>query len=148
MITILTLASATASGVTPRCCSIIRAVLEYAGHKSAPNAFMALTQNRERTAIMVEHSIAHKQVFKSIDPELAKDRFSYDPETGNLIWKNCKSASTSARLRGKVAGHIHTCTVGKKYIQVRVNDVLHYAHRIIWEISQNYHPNHGLERPL
>lgn len=116
----------------PKCCSIDEIMLRHTGHKGAANTNMALTQNRGRIAIMADCNITQKQVFKSIDPAIAKDRFSYDAESGNLIWKNCKNVSTTTRLRGKIAGHIHTCTVGKKYIQVRVNDVLHYAHRIIW----------------
>lgn len=68
------------------------------------------------------------QVFKSLDPDYARQRFEYDPATGHLIWKPARCS----RVAGKVAGHRHTCTVGKTYIQVRVDDVLHYAHRIVW----------------
>lgn len=71
------------------------------------------------------------QSFKSIDPTLAKARFSYDPETGHLIWKHVEGTRKS-KVIGKPAGHVHTCTVGKKYVQVRIDGVLHYAHRIIW----------------
>lgn len=81
---------------------------------------------------MADSGTTPKQVFKSIDPNVAKARFDYDAETGNLIWKPHDRAQTTSRFAGKVAGHIHTCTVGKKYIQVRVNNQLHYAHRIVW----------------
>lgn len=77
------------------------------------------------------------QVFASIDPALAHKTLSYDPENGDLRWLPRSGAggphvSFNSRFAGKVAGHKHTCTVGKTYIQVRVAGRLHYAHRIAW----------------
>ena len=38
----------------------------------------------------------------------------------------------NTRRAGKLVGHKHVCTVGKTYIQVRIDGTLHYAHRIVW----------------
>jgi len=80
--------------------------------------------------------------FKSIDPDLARSVFEYDPQNGNLIWKPRNGMpQRNARVAGKVAGCRHVCTVGKAYIQVRVDKILHYAHRIVWVM------HHGLIAP-
>lgn len=74
-----------------------------------------------------------KNNFKSVNPDRAKELLIYDTDTGNLIWRpRDYPLNFNKRFSGKIAGHTHTCTVGKKYIQVRVDNVLHYAHRIIW----------------
>lgn len=74
-----------------------------------------------------------KNNFKSIDPNRAHELLSYDPESGALAWKAREGNKTfNTRFAGKEAGHRHKCTVGKTYIQVRVDDRLHYAHRIAW----------------
>jgi hypothetical protein len=88
------------------------------------------------------------QIFKPIDRDLALDSFDYDPQTGFLTWKvrprwrfvsdrACKCANNVA---GKRAGHVHTCTVGKRYVQVRVERALHYAHRIAWTMAHGEIP--------
>jgi hypothetical protein len=75
------------------------------------------------------------QTFASIDPSLAQECFIYDQHSGFLTWRvrpGQKMKARNTRWAGKIAGHEHTCTVGKKYIQVRVNNAMHYAHRIAW----------------
>jgi hypothetical protein len=41
----------------------------------------------------------------------------------------------NTRFAGKEAGHRHVCTVGKTYLQVRIDGALHYAHRIAWVLT-------------
>lgn len=77
------------------------------------------------------------QVFASIAPDLAHEALSYDEGTGLLRWRERVGTSGpvrsfNSRFAGKAAGHRHTCTVGKTYVQVRVAGHLHYAHRIAW----------------
>lgn len=84
------------------------------------------------------------QKFSSLSNAEAKQRFRYDPDTGNLIWRSRPKEQFRSlgswkawhtRWGGKPAGHRHTCTVGKTYIQVRVGGRLYYAHRIVWAMN-------------
>lgn len=68
--------------------------------------------------------------------------FTYDPETGNLVWKERPShmsknlrahAAWNANYAGKVAGHAQGAGAGSA-IYVRVHSKMHRAHRIIWEM--------------
>lgn len=103
------------------------------GPKRCVNIAPALTTNERARFTMATYPRNSTYGFKSIDPDLARSVFIYDPETGNLIWKPREGMpQRNAAVAGKVAGHRHICTVGKAYIQVRVDRVLHYAHRIIW----------------
>jgi hypothetical protein len=75
--------------------------------------------------------------FASIDRDLALSVFDYEPESGRLVWKarnvdDPRWNGRNLRVAGKEAGHRHTCTVGKTYLQVRVDNKMHYAHRIAW----------------
>lgn len=81
--------------------------------------------------------------YRKVPLDLALSSLSFDPEAGLLRWKErprdqFKSdgawRAANTRYAGKVAGHPHTCTVGKTYIQVRLGGMLYYAHRIIWTI--------------
>jgi hypothetical protein len=81
------------------------------------------------------------QKFASPDPDLVARTFDYDTMTGALIWKwrprdmfksDLAWTGINKRYTGKRAGHTHTCTVGKKYVQVWFCGRLHYAHRIVW----------------
>jgi len=75
------------------------------------------------------------QKFHQIDHVFVRNAFVYDPETGSLRW-------AEGRVRaGKEAGHVHTCTVGKKYVQVRCDRRLAYAHRIIWTMVMGEIPD-------
>lgn len=87
-----------------------------------------------------------RQRFKSIDPALAHACFTYDPGSGSLKWKVRRDVGkgVNGRFAGKEAGHRHTCTVGKTYIQVRVRGELHYAHRIAWVMMRGPIPD-GME---
>ena len=68
--------------------------------------------------------------------------FSYNPESGNLVWKHrpehlFKSkrafAAWNANYEGKVAGHNQPAGAGSARY-VRVWNKMHRAHRIIWEM--------------
>lgn len=74
-----------------------------------------------------------KNNFKSADPTRANALLDYDAESGRLTWKKREGDKRfNSRFGDKEAGHRHTCTVGKTYIQVRLDGRLHYAHRLAW----------------
>lgn len=86
------------------------------------------------------------QKFSSIDPSVASALFTYEPDSGFLRWRHREGsgagiASANKRFAGRVAGHRHTCTVGKTYVQVRAAGRLHYAHRIIWVMHNGLIPD-------
>jgi hypothetical protein len=84
-----------------------------------------------------------RQGFKNIDPEVARSLLDYDPDTGLLIWRERDDVPhfVNTRFAGKVAGCRHVCTVGKAYIQVRIRDRLHHAHRVIWSMVHGEIPD-------
>lgn len=90
------------------------------------------TMRRNRT--MADAPTTPKRDFRSMSRSDALRYFDFDPEEGNLIWRRdeTKCPQWNGKYPGKVAGHVHTCTVGKQYVQVRQHRVLYYAHRIIW----------------
>lgn len=53
-----------------------------------------------------------------------RDLFSYEPDTGRLIWKNCSRAYRN----GSEAGVIND----RGYRYVRIDRVMYLAHRLIW----------------
>lgn len=87
--------------------------------------------------------------FKSLDPDYARSCFDYDAETGILRWK-CRpvshfasepvSRTWNSRFAGKITGCKHTCTVGKSYLQVRLDRLCYYAHRIAWVLTHGTIP--------
>lgn len=54
-------------------------------------------------------------------------RFSYTPETGELVWKYCP---TKPKLVGSVAGSLHR----SGYLNVNIGQRSYRVHRIIWLI--------------
>lgn len=73
---------------------------------------------------------------EKITAEMARELFSYDPETGILRWK----VSRPGRKAGAEAG---THTYG--YIQVEVNYRFYRAHRIIWLMQTGEWPAHQID---
>lgn len=63
---------------------------------------------------------------KSITIERLRELLSYDPETGALTWLK----RTSNRIRVGDAAGTHNKTLG--YLQVSVDGVRTYAHRLAW----------------
>jgi len=81
------------------------------------------------------------QKFKCLSKKYANRRFFYDEERGHLYWRSRPDSefkypmyrkTWNTRFADQLAGHKHTCTVGKTYIQLRVDYKLYYAHRIVW----------------
>lgn len=91
---------------------------------------------------MADSTDSPKTNFRSIDREQALSLFDYDAESGWLIWRHRDDVrkNINTRRAGRRAGHVHTCTVGKQYIQVRVCGKMIYAHRIIWVICHGEIP--------
>ena len=56
------------------------------------------------------------------------DRFTYNPESGELIWKN-------GRCKGKAAGFNQN-----GYRLIRLSGVTYYAHRLIWKMVKGADP--------
>jgi hypothetical protein len=70
---------------------------------------------------------------KVVDIDLARDRFNYDPETGEITWKN----SLRGGMNGKPAG-----SPGRKgRIRIVINKKGFYAHRIAWAIYYGENPS-------
>lgn len=61
------------------------------------------------------------------------DKLSYDPETGDLRWKNCRS---NIRQNGALAG----CTRKDGYKVVRLGNTLFLVHRVIWRMMTGEWP--------
>lgn len=70
------------------------------------------------------------------------DYFTYDAETGNLIWK-IRSDTTpqwNGRYSGKIAGHSQGVGAGTA-VYVRVHNKMYRAHRIVWEMRHGPIPS-------
>lgn len=70
-----------------------------------------------------------------ITAEEARELLDYDPDTGVLIWKHKVEVTREDRIfnkrfAGKEAGYKDE----RAYIQVRIDGVIYYAHRLIWLI--------------
>jgi hypothetical protein len=61
----------------------------------------------------------------SLTREFLRSVFDYNSETGDLVWKKNRGNN---KVKGKIAGY----TNKDGYILIRVNDKLHYAHRLVW----------------
>lgn len=85
----------------------------------------------------------HMKNVKDLSTECANKLFRYDRNTGQLRWRlrHDVPEGVNRRFVGQIAGSRHTCTAGKSYIQVRVNNRLYYAHRIIWVINNGEIPD-------
>lgn len=73
-------------------------------------------------------------------PERLRDLLDYDPDTGVLTWKartgRCAGSFNHQRA-GRPAGTLRT----DGYIAVKVDDVIHAAHRIIWAMVHEEWPD-------
>jgi hypothetical protein len=75
---------------------------------------------------------------RSITLEVLKSKLSYSPETGEFRWID--NFSSRAR-KGAVAG-----TIGLHgYVHIRVNGVIHKAHRLAWLYEYGSHPTENLD---
>lgn len=74
----------------------------------------------------------------SLTPSRAKERLSYDPETGEIRWR------THVRKQeiGQLAGGIDHST---GYLRIRVDDVLYYGHRLAWLLQTGEWPIHQID---
>lgn len=72
---------------------------------------------------------------KPIDYALASSKVAYNPETGDLIWKDTRQRG----MNGKIAGH-----KGKKYVEIRIGETLILGHRLAWLLHYGEYPPKGL----
>ena len=89
-----------------------------------------------------------RQAMKPHSPlmvEYLRECFSYDPETGVLIWRRrppehfaTKRACTTWNVccSNKQAGHIN----GLGYREIRLNGAIYRAHRLIWKLVTGEEP--------
>ena len=83
-----------------------------------------------------------QQKFSAPKRDRALAAFDYNTDTGELTWRpHWGRPEVNKRFGGKVAGHVHTCTAGTRYIQVRLDEKLYYAHRIVWVICNGPIPD-------
>jgi hypothetical protein len=61
-----------------------------------------------------------------ITPEYVRELLDYDPETGELTWRETKSGRTS-----KIAGTVQPCHNGYRR-KVVIDYGMYMAHRVIW----------------
>lgn len=80
-----------------------------------------------------------------------KECFSYDNNTGQLIWKErpahhfssiCRLKAVNSRFAGKVAGHYHS---RNGYLEIRIDDKLYKGHRIIYKLVKEEEPEGMLD---
>ena len=72
-------------------------------------------------------------------PERVRELLDYDPDTGMLTWKRRtgRNASTFNKQRaGRVAGTLRS----DGYVAVKIDDVIHAAHRLIWAMVYDEWP--------
>ena len=67
-------------------------------------------------------------------PNEARERISYNPETGAFVW--CKENNFHKRLTGKPAG-----TIREGYLVIKLNNIGYFAHRIAWFLMTGEQPN-------
>lgn len=65
---------------------------------------------------------------------LADKYFSYNPNTGIIVWNECNRRSVKS---GKEAGHIRK----DGYRQIKFNEKQYLAHRIAWLLTYGKWPN-------
>ena len=70
--------------------------------------------------------------------ERARDVLIYDPATGVLVW--ARPTGKKSKI-GKVAGSVSSC--GR--IDVRIDNTLHRAHRVIWLIVHGKWPAEDID---
>lgn len=72
-------------------------------------------------------------------PEVARERLSYNPETGDFVWiyKN----KMHPKLKGNAAGTIRKSSKGVPRLIIKVDGVALFAHRIAWYLYHLEQPN-------
>lgn len=90
-----------------------------------------------------DHVMADRQL---PSPEVLRQRLSYDPETGNLLWNEIHEESSGAKMFNvRYAGKPAGCLTEKGYYKVRVGGKKYYAHRVAWAIHYGEWPKDCLD---
>lgn len=86
-----------------------------------------------------------------ISPEMIRQLFDYNPDTGVLTWKTRtpdmfedgghSAAHTCAAWNAKFAGKTTGCADNKGYLVVGINNKNYFAHRVIWCLVHGEWPN-------
>lgn len=81
--------------------------------------------------------------------EYLEQCFEFEESSGSLIWKKrppehfAKKSSANvfnARMAGQIAGCVLKTRTGKKYMVVKINYCLYYAHRVIFKLLNGVDP--------
>lgn len=75
---------------------------------------------------------------EELNPNYIKSRLSYNPETGEFVWRfwDDDPVNWNKRFAGKVAGSFST----SGHRQIAINGCLYGAHRLAWVISYGVWP--------
>jgi hypothetical protein len=78
-------------------------------------------------------------------PDVLRQLFTYDPETGSLVWRNrpremFKNKQAFGAWNSKYVGQPAKCIASDGYLTVRINEVAYMAHRIIWKMQTGRDP--------
>jgi HNH endonuclease len=78
-----------------------------------------------------------------LSPAFLRRVFTYNPKTGDLLWKSIPWApqKISTRLVGTRAGYNST----NKYVMLKINKRMYRAHRIIWAVVTGKWPKHYID---
>lgn len=83
---------------------------------------------------------------KELPVEFLRECFKYDPETGELTWKERPlshfehSTKADGGFNKKYAGKIAGSVMARGYVWVTLNNRPHFAHRIAWAIHYGEYP--------
>lgn len=69
----------------------------------------------------------------------ANRNVSYNPKTGEIHWLVSKGNCGNGCKAGDLAGYY-----GKRYVEIRIDGILCYGHRIAWLLSHKEHPVKGM----
>ena len=89
-----------------------------------------------------EEAVMSKKVLPS--PEYLRQRLTYEPETGRLIWRHNEAMPNywNARFANTVAGNVDS---GHGYYTIGINGVKHRMHRVIWAMAHGYWPKRHID---
>ncbi|WP_251847234.1 HNH endonuclease signature motif containing protein [Enterobacter hormaechei] len=83
---------------------------------------------------------------KELPVEYLRECFQYDPETGELTWKERPlshfehSTKADGGFNKKYAGKIAGSVMARGYVWITLNKRPHFAHRIAWAIHYGEYP--------